>query len=183
MRQILLQNVAAILLQNATEVYYKIRQFFYYKMRQFYYKKQQLLQIAKTLLQYATFITNCGSTPWAIHFFLVWPNQSEITQLEFLQRFLKRFCPIFFFFKIVVVFLYCLKTPNLTFQNLVIQQYNVSSIFLNLEYVFNRLSPICSFFKWFFCPDIVWKYPNSCYWVWSCYSKIFHWNLETFNVS
>ena len=136
----LLENATAILLRNATEVYHKMGQVFYDKM-------QQLLQIATTLLQNATFITNCGSTPWAIHFSLVWPNQSEITQLEFLQRFLKRFCPIFFFFKIVVVFLYCLKTPNLTFQNLVIQQYNVSSNFLNLEYVLNRLSPICSFYK------------------------------------
>ena len=54
MRQVLLQNAAAILLQNATEVYYKKRQGFYYKMRQFYYKMQQLLQNA-------TFITNCDS--------------------------------------------------------------------------------------------------------------------------
>ena len=55
MRQILLQNVTSILLQNATELYYKMRQVFYYKMR-------QLLQIATTLLQNATFITNCDST-------------------------------------------------------------------------------------------------------------------------
>ena len=55
MRQVLLQNAAAILLQNATEVSYKMRQGFYYKMRQFYYKMEQLLQNA-------TFITNCDST-------------------------------------------------------------------------------------------------------------------------
>ena len=48
MRQILLQNAAAILLQNAKEVYYKMRQVFYYKMRQ--------------LSQNATFIANCDST-------------------------------------------------------------------------------------------------------------------------
>ena len=62
MRQILLQNATAILLQNATEVYYKMRQVFYYKIRQFYYKMRQLLQIATTSLQNATFITNCDST-------------------------------------------------------------------------------------------------------------------------
>ena len=39
MRQMLLQNAAAVLLQNATEVYYEMRQVFYCKMR-------QLLQIA-----------------------------------------------------------------------------------------------------------------------------------------
>ena len=44
MRQILLQNVAAILQQNAAKRYYKMRQVFYYKMLQLYYKMQQLLQ-------------------------------------------------------------------------------------------------------------------------------------------
>ena len=62
MRQMILQNAKAILLQNATEVCYKIRQFFYYKMRQFYYKIRQLVQIAKTLLQNATFIKNWDGT-------------------------------------------------------------------------------------------------------------------------
>ena len=47
MRQILLQNAAAILLQNATEVYCKMGRVFYYKMRQ--------------LLQNGTFITDCDS--------------------------------------------------------------------------------------------------------------------------
>ena len=56
MRQILLQNATAILLQNATKVYYEMRQVFYYKMQQFYYKMRQLLQNA-------TFITYCDSTP------------------------------------------------------------------------------------------------------------------------
>ena len=55
MRQILLQNATAILLQIVTEVCYKMCKVFYYKMR-------QLLQIATTLLQNATFITNCDST-------------------------------------------------------------------------------------------------------------------------
>ena len=56
MRQILLQNATVILLQIATEVYYKMPQVFCYKMRQFYYKM-------RLLLQNATFITNCASTP------------------------------------------------------------------------------------------------------------------------
>ena len=56
MRQILLQNATVILLQIATEVYYKMLQVFCYKMRQFYYKM-------RLLLQNATFITNCASTP------------------------------------------------------------------------------------------------------------------------
>ena len=56
MRQILLQNATVILLQIATEVYYKMPQVFCYKMRQFYYK-------IRLLLQNATFITNCASTP------------------------------------------------------------------------------------------------------------------------
>ena len=60
MRQISLQNAAAILLRNATEVYYKMRQVFYYKMRQFYYKMQQLLLNATILLQNATVITKCN---------------------------------------------------------------------------------------------------------------------------
>ena len=51
----LLGNATAILLRNATEVYHKMGQVFYDKM-------QQLLQIATTLLQNATFITNCNST-------------------------------------------------------------------------------------------------------------------------
>ena len=51
----LLENATAILLRNATEVYHKMGQVFYDKM-------QQLLQIATTLLQNATFITNCDST-------------------------------------------------------------------------------------------------------------------------
>ena len=59
MRQIFLQNATTILLQNATEFYHKIRQVFYYKMQQFYYKMRELLQIATTLLQNATFITKC----------------------------------------------------------------------------------------------------------------------------
>ena len=52
MRQILLQNAAAILLQNATKVYYKVRQDFYYKSDSFitkcdsYYKMRRLIQIA-----------------------------------------------------------------------------------------------------------------------------------------
>ena len=64
MRQMLLQNEAAI--------YYKMRQKFitkrvrffitkcdnYYKMRRFYYKMRQLLQNA-------TFITNCDSTAFS----------------------------------------------------------------------------------------------------------------------
>ena len=43
----LLQNASGFLLQNATEFYHKIR---------------QLLQVAKILLQNATFIANCNST-------------------------------------------------------------------------------------------------------------------------
>ena len=50
MRQILLQNATVILLQIATGVYYKMRQSF-------------LLQNETILLQNATFITNCASTP------------------------------------------------------------------------------------------------------------------------
>ena len=57
MRQILLQNTAAILLQNAAKVYYKMRQF-YYKMRQFCYKIQQLLQNAMFIINYDSTITN-----------------------------------------------------------------------------------------------------------------------------
>ena len=45
------------------------------------------------------------------------------------ESFLKRFCPRFFFFKIVFVFWYCLKAPNLTFLNQVILKYNMSSNF------------------------------------------------------
>ena len=47
-------KIRQILLQNATEVYDKTRQF--------YYKMRQLLQIATSLLQNATVITNCDST-------------------------------------------------------------------------------------------------------------------------
>ena len=59
MREILLQNAAAILLQNTTEIYYKMRQGFYYKMQQFYYKMLQLLQNA-------TSVINWDSTTWNI---------------------------------------------------------------------------------------------------------------------
>ena len=37
-------------------------QVFCYKMQQFHYKMRQLIQIVATLLQNATFITNCDST-------------------------------------------------------------------------------------------------------------------------
>ena len=73
MRQMLLQNAAAILLQNATDVYCKIRQIFYYKMRQFYYKMQQLLQIVRNLLQNATVITKCD-----VYYKLRWYNFEHV---------------------------------------------------------------------------------------------------------
>ena len=73
MRQMLLQNAAAILLQNATDVYCKIRQIFYYKMRQFYYKMQQLLQIVTNLLQNATVITKCD-----VYYKLRWYNFEHV---------------------------------------------------------------------------------------------------------
>ena len=58
------------------------------------------------------------------------------------ESFLKRFSPVFFFFKIVFVFQCCLKTPNFTFLNLFIPQHNISSNFWNFEYLLNRLSHI-----------------------------------------
>ena len=49
------------LLQIATKIYYKLRQLNYYELRQFYYKRRQLLQIATSLLQITTAITNCDN--------------------------------------------------------------------------------------------------------------------------
>ena len=55
----LLQITTAKLLQITTKSYYKLRQLIYYTLRQFCCKLRQLLQIAASLLQTTTAITNC----------------------------------------------------------------------------------------------------------------------------
>ena len=64
-----------------------------------------------------------------------------------LLTFLKAILSYIFLFKVFFVFWYFLKTPNLKFLNLVIQQYNISSSFWNFEYFLNRLCPIFLFLK------------------------------------
>ena len=80
------------------------------------------------------------------------------------------------------MFWYYLKTPNLTFLNLVIPQHNISSNFgiLNISYT---SVPYFSFWTWLLCADVVWKHKHKtymCAWVWSCHSKIFHRNFQCF---
>ena len=88
--------------------------------------------------------------------------------------FLKTILFHIFFLKIFFVFWYCLKTPNLMFLNLVIQQYNISSTFGNCECFLNRFCPIFLFLKMIL--NVVSKHSNSCSSDWSGHSKIFHWN-------
>ena len=67
--------------------------------------------------------------------------------------------------------------PNLSFLNLVIRQYNISSNVWIFEYFLNRLCPIFFFLKLFVCAGIVWKHLHMCFWVRSCHSTLFHQNF------
>ena len=79
------------------------------------------------------------------------------------------FCAIVVIFKIVFVFWFCLKTPNLKFLNLVIPHYSISLNFWNFG--FSNSVPYFCFLKRLLYAGIVEKYTNSCLWVWLCHSK------------
>ena len=64
-------KLTAKLLQITTKFYCKLWQLIYYKLRQFYYKLRQLLQIATSLLQITTAISNCDN------YYKLWQNTWE----------------------------------------------------------------------------------------------------------
>ena len=89
------------------------------------------------------FIFGCGSLNkscravryWFLPHFPLVPLKVKLLNWSFwyFGSYLKQFCPIFLFFKIVFLFWYFLKTTNLPTLNLVIPQCNISSKFWNLN--------------------------------------------------